>query len=299
MNIKVVWTLLRDTVYAYLEDDAPRLGAALSFYVILSLPPALMLITSLLTGFIDAQIVQGQMDSQLHEFLGDRAAAVVLQIAQDAEFRPKANLGYTIIGVVSALVSAMGASVQLQASFNTIWRVRVRQGRGNVIWNFVKGRLLSMLILLGIGAFVAVGLIVTTILSTLNEYLAQWVSNWSYYSIYIGNFVVSYLLFLFIFAVMFKYIPDIELKWRDVWLGAVVTTLLFGIGRYLIGIYLSRVDVINAYGVAGSLVVLLLWVFYSLQILFFGVEFTKTWYLHQGKKILPYRYVQQTTTLVH
>jgi membrane protein len=276
-----VWILLRDTVYAYLEDDAPRLGAALAFYVLMSLPPALMLISSLLTKFIDAQLVQGQMNSQLVEILGDRAAAIVVQIVQNSEFRPKSNWGYTLIGIFSAWISAMGASVQLQASFNTIWGVRV------------KGRLLSMVILLSIGAFVTTGLIVTTILSTLNEYISGWISNASFYSIYIGNFVMSYLLFLLIFAIMFRYIPDVVLRWRDVWVGAVLTTVLFGIGRYLIGLYLSQMDLINAYGVAGSLVVLLLWVFYSLQILFFGVEFTKILYIQKGKRIRPYKHAER------
>jgi membrane protein len=288
-----VWILLRDTVYAYLEDDAPRLGAALAFYVLMSLPPALMLISSLLTKFIDAQLVQGQMNSQLVEILGERAATIVVQIVQNSEFRPKSNWGYTLIGIFSAWISAMGASVQLQASFNTIWGVRVKAGTGNVIWNFVKGRLLSMVILLSIGAFVTTGLIVTTILSTLNEYISGWISNASFYSIYIGNFVMSYLLFLLIFAIMFRYIPDVVLRWRDVWVGAVLTTVLFGIGRYLIGLYLSQMDLINAYGVAGSLVVLLLWVFYSLQILFFGVEFTKILYEHKGKRIRPYKHAEK------
>lgn len=296
MPLSTIWILLRDTVYAYFEDDAPRLGAALAFYVILSLPPALMLITLLLNKFIDAQSIQGQLYTQLHEILDEKAAIFVMGIAQNAVFQPKANLGYTLIGILSAWLSAMGASVQLQASFNTIWRVRVKPGKGNVVWNFIKGRLLSMVMLLSIGAFVATGLIATTVLSTLSAYVSQWVAEWSHY-IYIGNFITSYLLFLFIFSVMFKYIPDVQLDWEDVWLGAIVTTVLFGIGRYLIGIYLSRIDSVNAYGVAGSLVVVLLWVFYSLQILFFGVEFTKTWYLLRGKKIRPYQHVEHNINL--
>lgn len=282
--------LLRDTLYAYTEDDAPRLGAALAFYTILSLPPALMLITAVTTSFIDAQVVHGQLNQHLREVLGERIAAIVIQIADSSAYRPKANFLHTFVGIISAIISAMGASVQLQASLNLIWRVRAKPGRGNIIVNFIKSRLVSMLMVASVGAFVVVGLLISAILTFVSQYTADWLSGELYSLLQTGNFLVSYGLFFLVFAVVFRYVPDVELRWSDVWLGAIVTTILFSIGRYLIGIYLLQMDVVNAYGVAGSLVVLMVWFFYTMQILFFGAELTKVHYLHKGNRIRPRPY---------
>ncbi len=295
--IKPIWILLRRTFEAYFEDDAPRLGAALAFYTVLSLPPALMLITAILTNFLDAQTVQGQLNTQLHLVLGTRVANILESVVSTASYRPKASLGYTIIGIISALLSAMGASVQLQSSFNIIWRVRVKAGAGHAILKFFRDRLLSMVFILILGFFVVLGFVSSTVLGIVGEYLPLWISaTWSQI-LYLGNFMVSYALFFIVFAAMFRYVPDIELRWNHVWPGALVTTALFSIGRYLIGIYLGRIDIINAYGVAGSLVLFLLFVFYSLQILFWGAEFTKIWYLYKGNSIKPRNYAVKVSTV--
>lgn len=295
--IKKTFIILRRTFEAYFEDDAPRLGAALAFYTVLSLPPALMLITAVLTNFLDAQTIQGQLNTQLHLVLGTRVATVLESVVNTASYRPKASFGYTIIGIFSALLSAMGASVQLQSSFNIIWRVRVKAGAGHAILKFFRDRLLSMVFILVLGFFVVLGFVSSTILGIVGEYLPIWISSTWSKIIYFGNFMVSYALFFIVFASMFRYVPDVELRWRNVWLGSFVTTILFSLGRYLIGIYLGRIDIVNAYGVAGSLVLFLLFVFYTLQILFWGAEFTKIWYLYTGNEIKPRRYAVKVATV--
>lgn len=280
------WSLLKNTFHTFSANNASRLGAALSFYTVLSLPPMLMLLITFVGAFFGEQAVKGELDTQLTEIVGAETAAFISGIAENAT-STQSGIGLTIVGILAALFSATGVFVQLQDALNTIWKVRPKSGTGNSIWTFLRSRLISILIILNIALLIVAVLIAGAFINFFSAYLASSFSIFAFYIIGTTNFLVSYGLFILIFAAIFKYIPDVSLTWRQVWAGAIFTTLLFGLGRYLIGLYLSHSDATSAYGVTGSLVILLLWIFYSSQILFLGAAFTKSWNQLKGEVIAP------------
>lgn len=284
-----IWQLLSETLNHYLDDNVLRLGAALSFYTILSLPPLLMLLTTALTAFFGEQVVRGEIDHTIIELFGETAASIIKQITGKV-LEQRTSVGLTIVGLVSAIFSATGVFVELQEAFNTIWRVRAKGGTGNAVVKFLKSRFVSITIIIMLALVIILGIITSALLTFFGEYMAKFLTTSSQNILAISNFLISYGLFAVVFSAIFKFIPDVMLKWRHVWLGGVITTMLFGLGRYLIGLYLSQSNITGAYGVAGSLVVLLLWIFYSSQIMFFGAEFTKVWNDKRGEVIKPRYY---------
>ncbi|OWY20312.1 YihY/virulence factor BrkB family protein [Sphingobacteriales bacterium UPWRP_1] len=281
--------VVKNTFYHYSQDHVPSLAAALSFYTILSLSPILMVILLLLGNFLGAAAIEGQIDQNLSIFIGEQAAAVIHEVAISA-FQYQGSIGITLIGIISTYFSATSVWVQLQWAFNYIWGVQSKQGTRNIIAKYLKDQLVALLIILVIVVFVVLGLLYGTLLSIFDEYLKLYLSDSSIDFLRLINFVVSYGLSVLLFALAFKYIPDVQLAWRHVWWGAVFTSLLFGAGRYLIGLYLSRGGISSAYGVAGSLVLLLLWVYYISIILLLGAEFTKALFLYKGHTVVPTRY---------
>ena len=284
------YSVLRDTYYEFFNDHVTALGAGLSFYTVLSLPPILMMILLLLGNFLGATELEDQINQNLTLFVGKQAANIIHGISVSA-FQFQSSVGITVIGIITTYFSATGVWIQLQWVFNFIWRVKPKTGTRNIIIKFLKDQVVAMLIILVIVVFIVIGLLYGILLSIFSEYLQLYLTNSSIYILQLINFTVSYGSAVLLFAFAFKYIPDVQLKWRDVWAGAVFTAVLFGLGRYLIGLYLSRaVMITGAYGVAGSVVLLLLWIYYISIILFLGAEFTKALYLYRGNTIKPTRY---------
>ncbi len=283
MNLKVAVKLIQETIAEWNEDKASRLAAALAYYTVFSLAP-LLIIAIAIAGFVFGETAaQNQIVGQIQGLVGREAAEAIQTMILNAS-RPGAGTIATIVGVITLLFGASGLFGQLQDALNTIWEVTPRPDRG--IRGIVQDRFWSFTMVLGTGFLLLVSLILSAVLTGVATYLQSLVPGlievWQ-----IVNIVVSFTVVTFLFALIYKVIPDAKIAWSDVWIGAIVTSLLFSVGRYLIGLYLGSSAIGSAYGAAGSLVILLVWVYYSAQILLLGAEFTQVYARRFGSRIQP------------
>ena len=289
-----VFSLLKQTFQEWLEDKAPQLGAALAYYTVFSLAP-LILVLLAIVGVIfrdDAAGAWNKIAQQMSYFLDPNALQAVQNIAEKASQPGKSTIA-TIIGVALALFGASGVFGQLQDALNTIWGVKAKPSRG--IWGFLRTRFLSFAMVAGICFLLLVSLAIEALLKGFSHYVQ---------SVLPGGIVIAltvYLIFDFavvvlLFAMIFKFLPDVKIQWRDVWIGAVMTAILFGLGKWLLGFYLGSGAASSAYGAASSLITLLLWVYYSSQILLFGAEFTQVHAARAGREFKPSEYAVRVET---
>ena len=280
-------SLLKETLREWREDGAPRLAAALAYYTTFSLAPILVLMIAIAGLVGGREAAQTQTMAQVEDLLGAEGGEFVEGMIESAS-QPETGLTATLLGAVTLLFGALGVFGELQNSLNTIWEVKPKPAKDWVdgIKRFVIKRLLSFTMVLGIGFLLLASLVVSAAVSALGEYIGN---RWSMADLWLGviNFIVSFLVITLLFAMIFKFLPEIKIAWRDVWLGAAVTSALFSLGKFLIGLYLGRSEVGNTFGAAGSLAILLVWVYYSAQILFFGAEFTQVYANRYGSKIVP------------
>lgn len=274
--------LFKETFTDFNQDRAPRLSAALSFYAIFSMAPLLVVVMGIIGLFYSDSSTL--IKNQLHQLLTPDAAKLIDEMLQNASQNKGGGIMATIIGTVTLLLGAGGLFGQLQDALNTIWEVQPKPGQGFMA--MIKNRFLSFTMVLGTGFILLVSLFLTTLISGAGEYVQQ---NYGVPPAVqqVINFVVGFALITGLFALIYKVLPDAEIGWRDVWIGAAVTSLLFGIGKFALGWYLGRSSVGSPYGAAGSLAVLLLWINYAAQILFFGAEFTQVYAKKYGSKIVP------------
>jgi membrane protein len=250
------------------QDKAPRLGAALAYYALFSMAPLLILATAIAGLAFGQEAVEGELVDQLSGLLGKEGGVAVQTMIANAR-KPSTNILATIVGMVILFVGASGVFGQLQDALNTIWEVKPKPGRG--IIGALKARFTSFAMVLVIGFLLLISLVVSTALTALGKWLgADDVWFWQ-----ILNQVVSLAVITGLFAMIFKVLPDAQVEWRDVWFGAVITSLLFVIGKFLISFYLGHSSVASVHGAAASVVVLLVWLYYSAQILLFGAEITQ------------------------
>jgi membrane protein len=287
-------SLLKQTFEEWLQDKAPQLGAALAYYTVFSLAPLILVLLGII-GVIFRDDPAGAWDKitqQMNYFLDPSAVQVVQSIAQKASQPGKSTIA-TIIGVALAVLGASGVFGQLQDALNTIWGVKAKPARG--IWGFLRSRFLSFAMVAGICFLLLVSLAIEALLKAFSHYVQ---------SVLPGGLVIAltvYLIFDFavvvlLFAMIFKFLPDVKIQWRDVWIGAVMTAILFGIGKWLLGLYLGSGAAGSAYGAASSLITLLLWVYYSSQILLFGAEFTQVYAARSGRAFKPSEYAVRVET---
>lgn len=281
--MRETWELLKQTFADWNEDKVPRLGAALAFYTALSIAPLLVLSLRIAAAFFGDDAARGEIEHQMQSMIGEQGAEAVQAMLQSAN-QPEAGLVATILSLITLLFGASGVFGQLQDALNTIWEVKPKEGRG--VWGFVRDRFLSMAMVMGVAFLLLVSLVVSAALSFTGGYAFGWLSQFQIVS-QILNVVLSLAVFTGLFAMMFKYIPDVKIDWKDVWLGAALTAVLFTVGKFAIGLYLGHSSLASSYGVAGSLIVVLVWVYYSAQIVFFGAEFTQAYANRYGKKIVP------------
>lgn len=278
-----MFTMFKQTFKEWQDDKVPVLAAALAYYTIFALAPLLIIVISVLGLFFSQGQAQEQLVSQLQSLFGSEVADTIRTMIE-ARAQEGGNVVATIVGVIILIVGATGAFVQLQSSLNTIWEVEPAPGGG--LWHLVKVRLLSFGMILTLAFLLLVSLVISSTLSALNGALSAALPGadvlWQ-----VLNIVVSLAVITLLFALMFKYLPDARIRWRDVWVGAAFTALLFVVGKFLLGLYLGNSGVASSYGAAGSLVLLLLWVFYSAQIILFGGEFTQVYAKRQGDSIEP------------
>lgn len=282
-----MFNLLRDTVREWREDGANRLAAALAYYTTFSLAPLLVLIIAI-AGLVGGhEAAQTRTMAQVEDLLGTEGREFVQEMIETAS-RPRTGWTATMIGTVTLLVGALGVFGELQNSLNTIWEVKPKPAKGFLdgIKRFVIKRLMSFTMVLGIGFLLLASLVISAALSALGEYIG---ARWPLADFWLAliNFAISFVVITFLFAMIFKFLPEIKIAWKDVWLGAAVTSALFTLGKFLIGLYLGRSEVGNTFGAAGSLAILLIWIYYSAQILFFGAEFTQVYANRYGSKIVP------------
>lgn len=272
-SLKAVFTLLKDTYTEWSADKAPRLAAALAYYTIFSLAPLLIIAIAVSRLVFQQSSAQSQLLGQIQGVVGQEGTALIETMLTSAS-KPASGIVATLIGLVTLLLGAMGLFGQLQEALNTIWNVPTASGQG--MMHLLKNRFLSFIMVLGIGFLLLLSLVISAVVSALDAFFAGALPGWVYIA-QILNFVISFGIITLLFAMIFKFLPDIKIAWRDVWLGAIVTSLLFTLGKWLIGWYLGQGSAASIYGAAGSLVILLLWIYYSAQIMLFGVEFTQVY----------------------
>jgi membrane protein len=283
MKIKDLWKLLKRTVQEWSEDKASRLAAALSYYTIFSLAPLLVIVISIAGLVFGEETAQQELVGQIEGLVGEQGASAIQEMIAGAS-QTEDSIFAAVVGFVILLFGAAGVFAQLQDALNTMWEVQPEEGRG--ILGFIKKRFVSFGMVLGIGFLLLVSLVISAALAVLGNFLVGLLPAYEII-MQVVSFVISFAVVTLLFALLFKFLPDAKVAWGDVWLGAVVTALLFTIGKELIGIYLGRSAVASTYGAAGSLVVLLLWIYYSGQILFFGAEFTQVYANMFGSRIVP------------
>jgi membrane protein len=277
---KTIFQLLKRTYSEWSKDKAPRMGAALAYYTIFSLAP-LLVIAIAIAGFVfGAEAVQGQIMGQIQGLIGSESARAVQTMIQSAH-RPAHGVVATVFGIGLLLLGASGVFSEMQDALNTIWKVDTTSKTG--VWNLIKGRFLSFGMVLGIGFLLLVSLLLSATLTAVATYASNFLPI-PPAALQAMDFVFSLVSIAALMAMIFKLLPDVRISWSDVWVGAALTSLLFTAGKFLIGFYIAKSVTMSAYGAAGSVVIILAWIYYSAQILYFGAEFTRVYSNEYGSR---------------
>ncbi len=288
--IKIVWYLLKKSFNEFIEDNGLKLSASLSYYTIFSLPPLLIIIIGLCGIFFGEEAVKGEIFGQINGLVGNDAAMQIQETIKNVKLS-SSNVFATIIGVIILLVGASGVFAEIQDSINYIWGLKAKPKRGFI--KFIKNRLMSFSMIGSVGFLLLVGLIINSLMDILNKRLSLYFPIDSIYLFYITNIGIVFFIITLLFTIIFKTLPDGKIALSDCIIGASFTSVLFMIGKFAIGAYLGSTAVASIYGAAGSVILILVWVYYSAIILYFGAEFTKAFALTHGNKIIPNEYAVQ------
>jgi membrane protein len=274
---KVILSLLREAFSEWQKDQVPRLGAALAYYTVFSLTPLLVILLGIVGLVFDHKSAQLRLLEQFQSLLGKQGSEAVALVLQNVN-QPSLNWITTIVGTITLFIGASGVFAELQCDLNAIWKAPPIAKTGFL--RLIKDRLFSFSLVLATGFLLLVSLVISAILTALGNIISGLPGLkilWQFINIFISLGITALL-----FAMIFKILPNTKVRWRDVWIAASLTSLLFTIGKFLIGLYLGNSSIASSYGAAGSLVVLLIWLYYSAQILFFGAEFSKVYALRYG-----------------
>jgi membrane protein len=282
-RVGAVWSVIKETASDWKEDNASGLAAALAYYTLLSIAPMVVLAVAIAGLAFGEEAARGQISEQIGAVVGPQAGESIQSIAQNAQ-APSAGVLSSIIGVIVLLFGASGVFGELQTSLNTIWEVEPKPGRGIV--GVIKDRFFSFTMVIGVGFLLLVSLVLSAAIAGVGTFLESSLPGgealWM-----VLNIAISLGIITLLFALVFKVIPDAKISWRDVWVGAFVTAVLFTIGKLLIGLYLGKSTLTSSYGAAGSLVALVVWVYYASQVVFLGAEFTQVYARRFGSHIEP------------
>lgn len=279
--------LLKETFHEFIDDNGIKLGAALSYYTVFSLPPLLIIIISLSGFFFGAEAVRGEIFGQINGLVGNDAALQIQETIKNVKLSHASTFA-TILSAIILLIGASGVFVEIQDSINYIWGIKAKPKRGLV--KFLKNRLMSFSMIGSVGFLLMVGLIVNSLMDVLNNRLERIFPVNMIFLFYTMNLIMVFLIITLLFTVIFKTLPDGKIAWKDSLVGAAFTAFLFMIGKFAIGAYLGNSAQDDIYGAAGSVVLILIWVYYSAIILYFGAEFTKVYAHEHGMKIIPNAY---------
>jgi membrane protein len=283
LDPSVAWALFKEAGSAWLSDNAPSLGAALAFYTIFSLAPVLIVAIAVAGLVFGREAAEGEILRQIQALVGPAGAATIQTIIQRAN-QPALGIIASAVGLVAVVVGASGAFLQLQEALNQVWKVK---RMSESFWvSALRKRSLSFGLVLGTGFLLMVSLALSAALAVVGTFMGHLLPIPAF-MLESVNFLLSFAVITLLFAMIFKFLPDTEVAWGDVWIGAAVTAFLFTIGKMLIGLYLGESSVASAYGAAGSLVVVLVWVYYSAQILLLGAEFTHVYANRRGSRVGP------------
>jgi len=279
--------IMKDTFTGFADDKALKFSAALSYYTMFSLGPLLLLLISLVGLFLGKDAVQGKLFGEINGLLGNEAAAQVQEIIRNMEINGDSTTA-VIIGAITLIIGATTVFGEIQDSINIIWRVKAKPRRG---WlKLLKDRLLSSSLIIGLGFLLIVSLIINGAVQALSDWLKGYFPDVTVILFNIVNMVVSFGVIFVLFGVIFKVLPDVKIAWRDVRMGAFFTAVLFMIGRFAINFYITSTGTANTYGAAGSIIVILVWVYYTAAIMYLGAEFTRAYANFTGLHIRPSEY---------
>lgn len=286
-RLKAGWELLKLTFAEWTNDDAFELSAALAFYTIFSIAPVLLIAVGVASFFFAPGTAADRIIGEMGAMIGTQGANAVKQVIESSRGFGK-GVWAVSVGIITLITGATAVFGELQSALNRMWDVQAKPDRG-VILSFIVDRLRSFAIAVCVGFLLLVSLVISAAISGLQDYLNQWLPGipWVWQT---ANSVSSFLVIAVLFAMIYKFLPDVVIAWKDVWIGAAVTAVLFSGGKYAIGIYLGRTATTSAFGAAGSLVVLLFWVYYSALISFLGAEFTQVYARRYGPGIQPKRH---------
>ncbi|MBC8022177.1 MAG: YihY/virulence factor BrkB family protein [Burkholderiales bacterium] len=270
--------MLKDSVRAWLADYAPSMGAALSYYTIFSIAPLLVIVIAVAGLVFGAEAASGAIFEQMRGMVGDSGAAAIQGLVQSAS-KPATSIFAALTGIITLVLGATTVLGELQTALDRIWRAPPVTEKG--WWRLLRGRLLSFSMILVIGFLLLVSLVLSAAIVAIGDWWGPWFGKmrWLLEAL---NFAVSFVVVTVLFAMIYKVLPRVRIAWRDVWIGAAVTALLFTAGKFLIGLYIGKSGVTSGFGAAGSVVVLLVWVYYSAQIFLLGAEFTSIYTYRHG-----------------
>ena len=286
-KLKEIWKVTVLSFKGFIEDKIPKYSAALAYTTVFSFGPLLVVIIFLCSIFFGEEATQGKIYGQMVQFVGQDAALQLQTIIRNASLSNKGSLA-AVIGIITLLFGATAVFAEIQDSVNTIWGLKAKPKRG--LWKILRNRFLSFSVVVSLGFLLLVSLAVSTIIEGLSDRLKSSFPDVAVVIFYILNLLISFLVITALFALMFKVLPDARTKWKDIWPGALASGILFMIGKFAISFYIGKSNVGSTYGAAGSLVILLLWVYYSAMILYLGAEFARAWSSHKGTAIHPNDY---------
>jgi membrane protein len=273
--------LLKEAFSGWNDDNAQRLGASLSYYTLFSLAPVLVIAIGLAGLVFGQKAAQGQIQAQLAGLVGEQSAQALEGMVNNSR-QAKTGIVASLVAFVTLVLGATGVFVELKSALNDIWKVQPPPGASG-IRGFIRTRLISLAMVMAVGFLLIVSLVASAALAAAQGVLAGWLPGWDKL-VWVLNELTSVAVISALFALLFKYLPDAPIAWKDVWVGAAITSILFTIGKTLIGLYLGKSSVASVYGAAGSVVIVVIWVYYAAQIFYFGAELTQAYAHRHGSR---------------
>lgn len=286
-SLKGVWTLIKESFVGFDNDKVFKLSGSLAYFTIFSIGPMLLVIIFCADIFYGREAVEGTIYGQISGFVGPEAAAQIQEIIRNASMSGKSTVT-AIIGFITLIIGTTTVFAEIQDSINSIWNLKIKPEKGWI--KLILNRLLSFSIVVGLAFVLLVSLIINGVMEAFGNRLSNAFPELAVMVIYIINLLLTFVVITLLFATIFKALPDARIRWKDVIIGSIVTALLFMLGKFGITYYIGRSNIGSTYGAAGSLIILLLWVYYSAIILYFGAEFTKAYAVHFGNRIYPNSY---------
>lgn len=276
------WRLVRESITSFIEDEALTRGAAIAFYTVTSIGPVLLIVVAIAGLAFGQDAARGAIVAQLSGLMGQQSAELLQSVLRGAANK-SSGLWASAVGVVTLLITASGVFGEMQSALNAIWKT---EPKGTTVSRLIRARAASLGLVAALGFLLLVSLVISSLLSALGQEINAYIP-FGHFILHVLDLLISFALISVLFAAIYKVLPDKELKWRDVFVGAVATAFLFSVGKFLIGLYIGSSAVSSSYGAAGALIVVLLWIYYSAQIFLLGAEFTKVYATNRGSQVTP------------